>query len=496
MKHDLFKNLREFEESARKATESTRWLSDIAETVSHPLIADQLGLAASFTDHYPGLSQLGLAQSALDRGMFQEQARLAREVELLCEPYRSAQALIDSYDRSLAGLMGTNFSELLQTERYAHNIASAMQTALIPALEAQRVDITGMSSALMAAASAIDTSWMRIQPAWMVKASELLAIDTSGVECSGLTALIALEQETSCILAETDQITSVAAQIASITSAYSGIADRWKEIIAPYALLDGLEDIAYRQHFEIQKAGEVSEWRLGLLDSASRFVDRQVTWTGELISGLQDQIEDDGEEIEDIDEISAVSLIPQYIGYTKRANVKTTPEEGLEKSSIVEVTEKGKRIVENAVTINELAASAGRKQIFKYTGKMMIVSSNIGSLFCSSREHFGTMIDGFYMMFYENLEHIKGLSSDEAIRNEEVYQCIFRVKDMRTGLRHDFEHGKNVDKKRRDITECYRHYTSKPALVQQRDYVTLQRRMYDEFLALEEHLIGLLCAGN
>ncbi len=57
------------------------------------------------------------------------------------------------------------------------------------------------------------------------------------------------------------------------------------------------------------------------------------------------------------------------------------------------------------------------------------------------------MVDGFYMLFYENIEHIKGLSSDKAIREEEVYRCIFRVKDMRTDLRYDFEHGKNVDKK-------------------------------------------------
>ena len=495
--NDPFKTLRELEETAREATESTRWISDIAETVSHPSLVEQLGLSASFTDRYPGLSQLGLAQTALDRGLFQEQARLAKEVEMLCGPYRSAQALINAYDRSLAGLMGTRFSELVQTDRYAQNIASAMQSALIPALEANKVDMTGMSTALMTAAKAIDTSWISNQPSWMVKASELLAVDTSGIEGSGLTTLLALEQETSRALIGTgvEQFTSVAAQMASISQAYSGISDRWKELIAPIALIEDLQGLAYRHHREIQKATDAAEWHLGLIDAASKFVDRQVTWTGDLISGLEEKIDNDeqGERFDNDEQESPVALIPKYIGYTNRKNVDATPEEGLESSSIVEVTEKGKKIVENAVTINDLAAVAGRDHIFKYTGKMMLVASSIGSLFCSSKELFGTMIDGFYMMFYENLEHIKGLSSDKAVREEEVYQCIFRVKDMRTDMRHDFEHGKNIEKKRQDIAECYRHYTNKPVLLQQRDFVTLQKRMYDEFLALEEHLIRILC---
>ena len=49
------------------------------------------------------------------------------------------------------------------------------------------------------------------------------------------------------------------------------------------------------------------------------------------------------------------------------------------------------------MTSNELAAATGKPQIFKYTGKMMMVSANIGSLFCSSKDLFGAMIDGFYM---------------------------------------------------------------------------------------------------
>lgn len=146
------------------------------------------------------------------------------------------------------------------------------------------------------------------------------------------------------------------------------------------------------------------------------------------------------------------------------------------------------------MTINNLCKAAGKEPIFKYTDKTMRIALNIGGIFCSSSEQFGIMIDYFYMMFYENLEHIKSLVSDEVVRKDENYQCIFRVKDMRTDIRHDYDHGKkkDIDKKRRDIITCYNHYANKPTLVSQRDYVTLQRKMYDEFLVLEEHLIQLV----
>ena len=501
MKNDIFRKWHELEEIAQKATESTRWINDIAETVSRPSIAERLGLSTSFSTRYPRLSQLGLAQTALDCGLFQERAELAKEVHMLCEPYRAAIDMLESYNKSIDGLIGTKFSDLLRTDLYAQYIATAMQRSLFPVLEECKINTAGMSAALVAATKSIDTSWLTSQPSWMVKASDLLAIETDGIPHSGITALLALEKETGRVMREinTDHLISVAAQVASITQAYSGINDKWRELIAPFAMIDDLQGLASHHHQEIQKERGTAEWHLGLLDAASRFVDRQVTWTNELIIGLEKKLEPgdedtSGDSLEPEEPESVVSLIPQYIGFTKRRNVEISPEEGFKNSSIVEVTEKGKKIVENAVTINELAAATGKPQIFKYTGKMMMVSANIGSLFCSSKDLFCAMIDGFYMMFYENLEHIKVLCSDKAVREEEVYQCIFRVKDMRTDLRHDYEHGKNIEKKRRDISECYRHYTNRPVLVQQKDYVSLQRKMYNEFLALEEHLISILCA--
>lgn len=379
--------------------------------------------------------------------------------------------------------------------------AITIQDTLVPALEASKsmIDINGLSSSLKTLSSAVtavvDTSWLKTESKWTISVSKLLSIDAREIETPALNSLLSLEQATSRIVngIGIPKLTSIAAQIASISSTYSNISDRWKDLVMPYALLEDLQDLATKQYRSIQKETEAADWRLGLLDSASRYVDRQVSWTGDIIAELQDKIESMDEAVPE-EQYSAVPLIPQYIGYTNRADRNISPEQGLEKSSIVEITEKGKKIIENAVIINNLCIAAGLNQIFKYTAKMMLVSSNIGTIFCNNKESFGTMIDDFYMMFYENLEHIKEIFSDAAVRKEDIYQCIFRVKDMRTDLRHDYEHGGNskINQKRKNIAECYKHYTNKPVLYQQKDFVTLQKRLYDEFLLLEEHLIDAI----
>ena len=497
MKEDLHKDLKRFEEIARGIMERTDYINDVAKKALKIPPIEQPIIPKFFIEHYPSLSKLGSVQVALDRGLFPEEAGLAKKIEAYCEPFRSAQALIDCFNRSLNGLMGTGFSNFVKMDRYVNNMSKAMRDALAPALKINAINVEGISTSLIDGWSVIDTSWMSNKAIWAVDVEKVLSVSTKGIEQSSISTLFELEQETSRIMLKTCslQLTSIAAQVASIVGARSIVPDRWKEVVAPFALLEDLQEVAIRQHQRIQREGNASEWRLGLLNGISRFADRQVAWTSEIFSELKDQIEDDESDVEDIEETSAVALIPQYIGYTKRANVDITPEEGLENSVIVEITEKGKQISGNIVRINELCEVVGKEKTFKYTDKLVSKIMKFGNLICSTNEFFGAMIDGFYMIFYENLEHIKRLSSEETVRNGDVYQCIFRVKHMRTDLRHDYEHGKesDINKKRKTIADCYKHYTNKPALIKQRDYVTLQRKLYDEFLLLEEHLIGILC---
>ena len=456
-------------------------------------------LGLSFAEQYPALSEFAALKDALKTEPFQFGGeRLKETLERLCEPFSSTQALIDSYYLGRDSLVKSSFSELLDAERYriSEGVASALESSMVPALKNMPTSkmIHGMSSTLLAFSANLDASWIHIDTSWAVQAAKLLQIETAGIDKASISSLLALEQETSRMMLGSDVLTSVSAQMASIGVGLDKLSERWKDIVAPLSMLEDLQTLAEQQHKLMQRAGEVSEWRLGLLDCASRFVDRQVTWSEGFITEVQDKIDETDLEDQSEKQSSPVSLLPQYLGYANRENVSLTTEEAFEKSVLVEITEKGKRIMDNIVRLNDLRADKGQKAIFKYTGKLVRVATNMGSLICRTEDDLGKLIDGIYMLFYENLEHIKALDSDDAVRNEDVYQCIFHVKDIRTDLRHDYEHGKNSDirKKRNEIFDCYRHYTNKPVLQKQRDFVTLQRRLYDEILALEDHLFGLI----
>ena len=517
MSDDLVKKLQSYERLAQHITSTQAFSNQLSTakqvlaSIAKPLAIEQVSQALSFKDRYPALFQLGQIQSALDSGAFKQWHGIEQSLQQMCEPFLSARQLINAQEASIAALMGTTFSDLMQVDRYTFGStlsSGLLQSNLIPQLaESYKLTVSALEMippATMKLSSMgqalVDTTWMHRDVSWIVKTSKLIEISTEGIPESKLTELLSMEQQTCKMLTDSgySSLPSIATQIASIGKAYSHIPNHWKEAIAPFSIINDLGNLALRQHEEMQKVGTISEWRLGLLDAASRFVDRQVTWANDLVAGLHDEIEaTDNVDIpeETYQNIrSPVALIPQHIGYTNRRNITRSPEEGLEKSSIVEVTEKGKRIIENAVAINKLCAEIEHDVIFKYTNKFVINVSRISSTMCSSEESLGIIIDCLYMIFYENLEHIKKIVTDEAVRNESVYQCIFRVKSIRTDLRHDYEHGseKQIKKKRKDIMDCYRHYTNQPLLRTQGDYIMLQKRVYDEFIALEEHLIGLL----
>lgn len=518
MSNDLEKKLQSYERLAQQVTaaqassDQLAMANQILASLPPPSAMEQARQTLSLKNRYPGLFQLGQIQTALESGAFKQWHGIEQSLQQMCEPFLSARQLINDHEASIRALMGTPFVDLMNVSRYTmeNNLSSGLlKSNLIPALtESHELAVraldtippvveklTSMGQVL------VDTTWMHKDASWIVETSKLIEISTEGIAASKLTELLSMEQQTSKMLADLGRsnLTSIAAQIASIGEACSHISDQWKEVIAPPSIINDLGNLAIRQHEEIQKVGTISEWRLGILDAASRFVDRQVTWANDLVAGLQDEVEvtenvDDFEAENYVDVRSPVALIPQHIGYTNRRNITRSPEEGLEKSSIVEITEKGKRIIENAVAINQLCADIGHDDMFKYTGRFVINATKISGTMCSSEESLGIIIDCLYMVFYENLERMKKIVTDKAVRSEAVYQCIFRVKSIRTDLRHDYEHGpeSQIKKKRKDIMDCYRHYTNQPLLRTQGDFIMLQKRMYDEFIALEEHLIGLL----
>lgn len=508
MSDDLEKKLHSYERQAHQVMATQVFSNQLAivnqilASVPQPSAIEQATRALSIENHYPSLFQLGRIQATLDSGAFKQWHGVEQGLQQMCEPFLSARQLIIT-EASITALMETPFADLMQVSRYTleNNLSSGLlQSDLISVLTdshkiAERAIETippAMAKLANMGQALVDTTWIHKDVSWIVDTSKLVKISTEGITESKLTRLLSMEQKTCKMLADSghSSLTSVAAQIASIGEAYSHISNHWKELIAPFSIINDLENLALHQHEEMQRAGTISEWRLGLLNAASRFVDRQITWANGFVAELHDEIEATGNEEENyLDIKSPVALIPQHIGYTNRRNITRSPEEGLEKSSIVEITEKGKLIIDNTVAINKLCADIELDAMFKYTDRFVISATRISSTACSSEETLGIIIDGLYMVFYENLERMKRIVTEQAVKNEAAYQCIFRVKSIRTDLRHDYEHGseKQIKKKRKDIMDCYRHYTNQPLLRTQGDFIMLQKRMYDEFIVALYH---------
>ena len=104
------------------------------------------------------------------------------------------------------------------------------------------------------------------------------------------------------------------------------------------------------------------------------------------------------------------------------------------------------------------------------------------------------------MFFYENIEHIKFLigdgdknKGDEIIREQDIYQCIFGIKTIRSDIRHDLDHGSTKDRKAhfKRVGDCYKKYCGNRP-IKPKEFKQLQDRLYDEVISLENHLISML----
>lgn len=292
------------------------------------------------------------------------------------------------------------------------------------------------------------------------------------------------------------KITSVASQISSIIGMLSAQTKGIQELIAPSLMLSDLQKIAIDTHQTIINTGIPSEWKLGIVDSASIMVDRQVDWASQFCSSVYGE-----RPLVEIEELDSITPKVNFLSFLevelenekkKKENIKT--DEALVETNVYRVTEKGKSLINKVVNINKLCERTGKKPLFKYTGATTKAAASMGGTLCSTQDEFGVIIDGLYDFFYENLSRIKEVVPDEVVRNDAVFQCIFHVKNMRTDLRHDYEHGSDGDirKANRKIGDSYSHYAGRPVLLSSYDYVKVQDGLYNEFDVLVDYLTRIV----
>ena len=339
----------------------------------------------------------------------------------------------------------------------------------------------------------------------MVASPSKWSVDTLGASAAipsiadsylgtNVSALAAMEAQTSLLAHDygIPKITSVASQLSTITGLFSEETASFKELIAPTTMLNDLQSLALTTHKTIADAGGVTEWGLGVLDSASCLVDRQVDWASQLCKSVYDI-----EPVTRLEElgiaapkVNVITWLPIELENEKKRKKDITIKEALDKSSVCRLSEKGKRLTNKVVDINNLCARTGRKPIFKYTGGTMNAAATMGGTFCQTKDSFGDILDGLYKIFYENLEHIKEHVGDKAVRYDDVFRCIFRVKMMRNDYRHDLDHGSEseIRKKELEIGKSYSHYVGKPVITSSGEFQKAQEMLYDEFDVLTDYL--------
>ena len=365
----------------------------------------------------------------------------------------------------------------------------------------------------------IDKTWLKTTNPWLTQVSVLAQTDTDIVRESNspFAKLVRLEKETGELLGKTGadlKMTSVSTQIASIFRTKNGS----DSLMSSVGLLSDYNSFAIAQNKEIQRAvgggkDRDAAWRLKLLDVTSKYVDRQIVQQAEITAAL-DEVEILDEEYggqedtisERLPEAggweeykSPIALIPQEIGYSNRKDSSVTPEEALGRSNITTITELGFGIVNRVLEVNKLRQDMFQENVFRATDKVMRVIGKLGQFICDSEGSFSELINNLYFLIYENQSGIKEMLGDgdqsvgdKLIRGKE-YECIFRIKDLRTDFDHDIEHGGDgkQQKKKKDIESAYRYYAKKrPATA--KEYKQFQIKLYEDVILLIDRFIELI----
>lgn len=291
-----------------------------------------------------------------------------------------------------------------------------------------------------------------------------------------------------------EKIASVTAHISSITGVLSATTKSLQEAIAPMTMIMDLQKLVTQTRMSVADVGTFSAWRLGVLDCASQMVDRQVNWASNICTSVYGNkpIEEIKESDVVLSHVNIISILPDDLEQEKKKDESITAADALLLTDTFKVSEMGKSMIEKIVAVNKACKRNGKEPLFANTDASLVSAATIGGTVSTTRETFANIIDCLYIFFYENLERIKSIVSDVAVRNEDVFQCIFRVKNFRTDYRHDYEHGKekNIKKKEMVIGESYRYYAGKPVLVTKEDFVGTQFKLYSEFETLVDYLLA------
>lgn len=451
MKDKIFGNM-EFLESFIEKFEKQQQIMEPLLLAARQLENSGISQYVNLTATMP-VQQIGAIGSALARNTYQFDPPLLQRLHDIYDPLGTMLENISAME----GVFGARVQELVQPTLYLPG-NSGIYTAA-----------SNFASAI-SSVTAIDTTWMQQVNPWLIDISCFNNTDANFIELSGINTevskLIKLEQQTSGLALIGDhfsKITSVATQLVSIGESLFSIAEQWRDPIAPLQFLSNYSCFASQQHTLIQKAASANdnksvEWRLDLLNATSKFVDRQITWTNDLVADIQEDIDLGAAPI--LDNEFDLSVIPQYVGYSKRDD--KIVDEAFVESTIIHVTEKGKLIVNKARLIQKLCKINENQPLFQNVELYVGSYVTLAGTFCRNEDSLKTVIDALFQMFYLQKDCFSSLVD----LND--FECMEQIRALKKG---------EIPERKREISR-------------------LQNTLYDQFLELEDCVIDKLEANT
>ena len=168
----------------------------------------------------------------------------------------------------------------------------------------------------------------------------------------------------------------------------------------------------------------------------------------------------------------------RHLSYLYRHDSDADVYEAFESCETVTTTTSGCTIVSLVYEINECGAGTDGTDIFKPTNKTLRASSLLSSCIATDEVRFGQIVDGLYNLLYEGSGNA-GRLTDRLLDDD--LDTIWLIKRLRTGLRHDVNHGRasDVKRKRKQLGEDFTALCGRARPVAPAEWRKAQTALYD-----------------
>ena len=189
-------------------------------------------------------------------------------------------------------------------------------------------------------------------------------------------------------------------------------------------------------------------------------------------------------------DVNAYEYYDKYIRRNLDLEVEHDFEVIVEELPIETISKLGAEIIELVYNINTEAESLGREPVFKPTTKGLRACCIIPTKMAISGETFFEIVDQLFFLLYEGSGTAKRLlmKADEKV-SDEVMEPLWAMKQFRLAARHDVDHGKSseIKKKNMQIGNSFKSLIGKVMPKDETDWLSAQHEMYKGLIGVLDH---------